>query len=101
MNAKGIRGHGLRDRVRRLVDEVLAALPRPLTPDVTDDVLCAIEANVEWRRQFDELCVESARGTICPEVGYAVAQSLNGPTHIARCKNPRNGLCGSYTRLDI
>ena len=84
-NARRRRAIGLRARVRGLVDQVLADLPRPLTPDVTDDVLRAIEANVEWRRRFDEFCVESARGTICPEVGYAVAQSLNRPTHISRC----------------
>ena len=40
----GNQGGGLLNRTSELVEEILRTLPRPLTIDVTDDVLYAIES---------------------------------------------------------
>lgn len=65
MNARRRRNVGLKDRTRELVDDVFRTLQIPQNADVTDAVLCAIEANGDWRRRFDDLSEDSDRGTIC------------------------------------
>ena len=90
---------GLLERTRELVNEILPTLP--LTSEVTDDVLSAIENTPHWRVRFDGLCVEHNPGTVCQRVGQAVSEALSSPEHISRCRKPRNGLCGSYTRLHV
>ena len=48
----GNQGGGLLNRTSELVEEILRTLPRPLTIDVTDDVLYAIETQLEqWPRK--------------------------------------------------
>ena len=84
-----------------LVEEILRTLPRPLTNDVTDDVLYAIENSSRWRTQFDELCSEFSKSTVCKNVGKAVSLALDQPEQDIRCKSRRNSLCGSYTRLHV
>ena len=94
-------GSGVGNRIREMVEEILRTLPRPLTNDVTDDVLCAVESTPHWRTQFDELCSESSQQTVCQHLGYAVSSALGHPDQLGRIRNPRNGLCDSYTRLDV
>ena len=65
------RGGGLLNRMSELVEEILRTLPRPLTNDVTDDVLYAIENSSRWRTQFDELCSEFSK---CPS-GHFVSRT--------------------------
>ena len=97
----GNRDRGFLERIRDLVDEVLRDFSRPLSEEVIDDVLCAIENNVGWRNRFDQFCTESRRGTVCQRIGLAVSEALGQPDHINRCRRPRNGLSRSYTRLRV
>ena len=97
----GNQGGGLLNRTRELVEEILRTLPRPLTNDVTDDVLCVIESTPRWRTQFDELCSEFPQRTVCQSVGKSVKLALDDPVEYSRCNSPRNGLCGSFTRLHV
>ena len=99
MNGNG--DHGVLQRARNLVNEVLRTLPRPLTSEVTDDVLCAIENTPRWRAQFEDLCVEYNLRVVCQKVGLAVSEALNHPEHISRCTKPRNRICRSFTRLRV
>ena len=97
----GDQGGGVLNRTRELVEEILRTLPRPLTNDVTDDVLCVIESTPRWRNKFDKLCSEFSKSTVCKNVGKAVKLALDDPEENGRCKSPRNGLCGSFTRLHV
>jgi hypothetical protein len=98
----GRRG-GIRQRVRRLVLEVLDELPRPLREDVTDDVLCEIATNPNRFRRYEELCRDAARGddTVLKEIGRAVRELLDNPPRISRSYSPKNRLSSSYTKLAI
>ena len=97
------RRSGIRQRARALVQEVLDALPRPLSEDVIDDVLCEIEGNPDWFQRYEEFGRDTAGGndTVLREIGRAVRQSLDNPPHIRRSHSPRNRLSGSYTKLAI
>ena len=93
----GNQGGGLLSRIRELVEKALRTLPRPLTNDVTDDVLCAIEGTPEWRDQFNALAEEFSQEMVCQRVGEAVSSALGQPHQLPRNFRPRNNLCRSYT----
>ena len=97
----GNQGGGVLNRTRELVEEILRTLPRPLTIDVTDDVLYAIQSTPRWRTQFDKLCSEFTDDTVCKNVGKAVSFALVHAKEGKRYKSRRNSLCGSYTRLHL
>ena len=97
----GNQGNGLVGQIRELVEEALRTLPRPLTNDVTDDVLCAIEGTPEWSEQINALAEEFSQKQVCQRVGEAVSLALGKPKQLPRNSEPRNNLCRSYTPFDL
>ena len=104
MNARrlGRRRDGFRMRVTEFVREVLPAVQRPLTVDVTDHVFCAIEANPDWLQRYEQFRNETPGGadTINSEIGRAVKNIL--ATDVAGTnKTPASGLIAKCSRLDV
>ncbi len=84
--------------VKRLFEEVLGTLPKPHTPDVIEDVFCAIEANPAWRRQYDELQEALGKSVVNAWGGFWVAH-VEGRTGGEHVPAKRSSLLESYSRL--
>jgi hypothetical protein len=83
--------------VRTLVQEVLASLPSPLTPDVIDDVCVAIEHNPRWMNRYRELSSDLRHWVVNNWIGRYVS-TITGRRR-GEPATPRSSLITSYSRL--
>ena len=82
-----------------LVKKALAALPRPLSEDVIDDVLSAIETSIHAKK-YKNLCKHFGKKTVNQRIGRAVRDILT-PTVVARVKSKKNTLSKTYSKLEF
>lgn len=101
MNARR-RRDGIRTRITDFVEDLLPTIARPLTPDVTDRVFCAIEDSPAERRRYDGFCDETPGGvhTVNAEIGRAVKRVLATDV-IGKNESPESGLIESCSRLAV
>ena len=85
------------DGVKKLVEEVLATLPKPHTEDVIDEVFQAIEGKPEWRLRYDTLVRELGKIVVNTWAGWWIANSEGkAGVHNIRAKST---LIESYSQL--
>lgn len=85
--------------VRRLVEDVLATVPKPYAEDVVDEVFHAIEQRPEWRRRYDELAALLGKKVVDSRAQFWIANYARrslGDTAPAK----KSKLIESYTKLD-
>ncbi len=80
-----------------LARKALADLPRPLTEDVIDDVLAAIENSIHVK-QYRDLCKPFGKKTVNQQIGRAVKDALT-PEVVSRVKSEKNTLSKTYSKL--
>ena len=80
-----------------LVRKALTVLPRPLTEDVIDDVLSAIEKSI-YVKKYRNLCEHFGKKTVNQQIGRAVKDALT-PEVVDRVKSEKNTLSKTYSRL--
>ena len=89
------------EEVRELVAEVLACLPEPYGPDITDDVCWAIQNNRIWYGEYLILCEELGKSVVNNSIGRNVCEHA-GKSEMAREHRVRaraNKIIGVYTRF--
>jgi hypothetical protein len=62
--------------VQDLVHEILAALPKPHSEDITDEVCLAIEKNPKWTAEYDLLSGQLRDWVVNNWIGQYVALAL-------------------------
>ncbi len=83
--------------VNDLARKALTTLPRPLTEDVIDDVLSAIEKSIDVK-QYRNLCEHFGKKTVNQQIGRAVKDALT-PEVVGRVKSEKNTLSKTYSKL--
>jgi len=86
--------------VKRLVEQVMAGLPEPLTEDVIEDVFCAIERRPEWLIEYEGLCADLTKTIVNNAVGVWVGRWL-GFVGTQEVESTRTRLAGSYSKLTV
>jgi len=84
--------------IRRLVEEVLASLPKPYTEDVIDDVFHAIENQPEWRRQYDALVTQLGKKVVNARGQFWIASAV-GRSGVDRVAAKKSTLIESHLKL--
>lgn len=62
-------------RLKQLVDQVLARLPKPHTKDVVQDVFVAIEGDPDWRGAYDRMTYESGKAVVTSWASFWIAHA--------------------------
>lgn len=83
---------------KRLVEEVIASLPKPYTEDVIDDVFHAIENQPEWRRQYDDLVAALGKKVVNARGAFWIA-SIVGRSGVDQVAAKKSTLIDSYSKL--
>ncbi len=86
------------EEVELLVREVLRTFARPYNEDITEDVFVAIERNIDWKRQYDDLCSDLEQGVVNQQIGKSVKE-ITRMRPIRSVKARRSTLITSYTKL--
>jgi len=86
--------------VKRLVEQVMAGLPEPLTEDVIEDVFCAIERRPEWLIEYEGLCADLTKTIVNNAVGVWVGRRL-GLVGTQEVESTRTKLAGAYSKLAL
>ncbi len=84
--------------VKQLVERALAALPRPHTEDVIDDVFLAIERNPAWLLEYNTLCTDLGKSVVNTWGGFWVANH-EGKPGVQQVATVKSTLISSYSRL--
>jgi hypothetical protein len=84
--------------IKRLVEEVLASLPKPHTEDVIDDVFHAIEQRADWRQQYDDLSTDLGKTVVNTWGGFWIASS-EGRSGVQQVPARKSKLIESYSKL--
>lgn len=84
--------------VKHLIEQVLAQLPRPFTEDVIEDVFLAIEANLKWLNEYEQLCSSIGKLVTNSAVGMWVAKYV-GRTGAHQVVSTKSKIAGSYSKL--
>jgi hypothetical protein len=84
--------------VKKLVERALAALPKPHTEDVIDDVFHAIEHQPEWHQEYADLCTDLGKTVVNTWGGYWIA-SHEGRSGHQQVPSKKSSLIASYSRL--
>lgn len=85
-------------RLKQLMKDVLASLPKPYNEDVIEDVFAAIEQSPEWRKQYDDLKYHMGKAVINAWGGFWIAH-LTGRVGGEQVSATRSGLLESYAKL--
>ena len=94
---------GFERRIADFVREILPAVPRPLSEDVTCQVFCLIERSDTWRQRYDAFANETTGGTdtVNQRIGKAVKAVL-GADDLGRADAPECcTLTKWYTKLRV
>ncbi len=84
--------------VKRLVELALASLPKPHTEDVIDDVFSAIEHDLGWLKEYQDLCGRLGRTVVNTWGGFWIASS-EGRAGVQQVSNGKSKLIDSYSKL--
>jgi hypothetical protein len=84
--------------VKRLVGLALSSLPQPHTEDVIDEVFQAIEKHPDWRREYDQLCLELGQTVVNTWGGFYVAAAEGGRS-VRQVTATLSTLLQSYSKL--
>jgi len=84
--------------VKRLVELVLASLPKPHTEDVIDDVFSAIEHDPDWLKEYQALCGLLGRTVVNTWGGFWIASS-EGRASVQHVSSEKSKLIDSYSKL--
>ena len=84
--------------VKRLMELALATLPLPHDENVIDDVFFAIEQSPEWRRDYDDLCIDLTKTVVNTWGGFWIA-SHEGRSSDQQVPSEKSTLIGSFSKL--
>lgn len=84
--------------VKRLMEHALASLPLPHGEDVIDEVFCAIEQSPEWRKDYDDLCVELTKSVVNKWGGFWIANH-EGRSGDQQVPSKKSTLIGAFSKL--
>lgn len=84
-------------RLKQLLEEVLASLPVPHTPEVIDDTFVAIESDPALRKRYDKVVYEIGKSAAMAWAGFWIAHlEARSGEELAPA---RSTLLDSYRRL--
>jgi hypothetical protein len=84
--------------IKRLVEDVLASLPKPHTEDVIDDVFHAIEQRPEWRQRYDDISTDLGKLVVNTWGGFWIENS-EGRSGVEQVPAKKSTLIQSYSKL--
>ena len=85
-------------RLKNLVEQALASLPAPHTPEVVEDVFLAIEQNPIWRKSYDEVVYKLGKPVTIAWAGFWIAHA-EGRVGDQRETATRAALIDSFARM--
>lgn len=84
--------------IKKLMELVLASLPKPHTDDVIDDVFHAIEHQPEWLKTYEDLCIDLTKTVVNTWGGFWISNH-EGRASTQQVSSKKSTLIGSYSKL--